>query len=156
MNFVTTSMLIVLPAAMTFGPPADAVFQQHAATVTWHIQYERMDTDTIMLQMTAQIPQGWLLYSQYLPPGGPTPTTFTFHADDSYCVTGALIEEGEPDIYYDELYEMEITSYSGDVRFSIPIKLKTEKATISGQVNYLLCNSAQCIAKSYKFGIVVN
>lgn len=113
--------------------------------VKWKTSVESGKDGTAMLVMTATIDQGWHLYSQEIPEGGPIKTTFTFEESASYEVVGA-VKEGKAVEYYDKNFEMDLKYFSGKADFKQLIRLKTTDAIkIKGTVEFMVCDDEKCL-----------
>lgn len=107
------------------------------------------------LSITANIAPGWHLYSQFLKEGGPIPTRFNYERNDDYRLIGDTAEKGKRVVFYDDIYEMEITWYADSVSFSQRISLNHQVTTIKGKVEYMVCNSQMCIPDERQFTVDV-
>jgi thiol:disulfide interchange protein DsbD len=118
--------------------------------VQWQFKTNFVTKDEVMLVITAALYPGWHLYSQDTKEGGPMPTRFTFDQTNDFLLLGRTQEKGKSFRYHDEVYEMEITWYSGTVTFSQRIKI-LRPSTISGSIEYMTCNDHTCIPGKQKF-----
>ena len=91
--------------------------------------------------------------SQFLKEGGPIPTRFTFKGNVDYRIIGDTAEKGKPFVFYDDIYEMEITWYADSVSFSQRIGLNHPVTTIKGKVEYMVCNNQMCIPDEREFTV---
>jgi len=115
-------------------------------TVTWTSSVEKHADDEYTITYKAKISEGWHLYSQHLPEGGPIPTLFNFqNSDDDFKLIGNT-EENEPHIEYDKVFEMEIPFFSDKAEFKQKIKLlKEDVKTIITIVEFQTCDDKACI-----------
>ena len=122
--------------------------------VVWSFKLTDAAGEWSMLHATASLAAGWHMYSQYLRPGGPLPTRFTFRPNESvYAVIGPTREEGNAVRFYDDLYEMEIVWYGEQVVFRQPLQLIKSHGTISGSVEFMICNEEMCIPGKREFSV---
>ena len=70
--------LILLLLALPF-----VVSAQIYDPVTWSFTQEQISPDEIELKFTADIEEGWYLYSQTIEDDGPVPTSFIFLPSNS-------------------------------------------------------------------------
>ncbi|HPB06209.1 MAG TPA: thiol:disulfide interchange protein, partial [Prolixibacteraceae bacterium] len=59
---------------------------QVSEPVKWKYTVEKISETEAMLVFSAKIDEGWHLYSQYFPEGGPIPMVFTFNSDEKFSV----------------------------------------------------------------------
>jgi len=110
--------------------------------VKWNFYSKKIEDGTFSLHFTASIDPGWHLYSQHLPTDeGPIATAFFF--DDGIELIGETEEKGALITDFDPNFNMELNYYADKVEF-IQI-IKTNKAQISGELEYMCCDERQCI-----------
>lgn len=98
------------------------------------------------LVFTAQLEEGWHLYSQRTDPNGPIGISFEFNKTGDYELVGG-VREPNPHEAYDEDFKCTVRSFSGKVVFRQKVKRLTEKNfTVTGTFSYQLCNDGSCIA----------
>jgi len=129
---------------------------QKGPYVNWTYKAEPISEKEALIIITADVQPGWHLYSQHLKDGGPQPTKFTFDSSDSYKLTGTTNEKGRVYRYYDDIYEMEITWYSGKVTYTNKINVTQRVAAIKGRVEYMTCNDHTCVPDKREFTIDVD
>ena len=101
-----------------------ALRAQIVEPVKWSYNVEKGKGDDATLVMTATIDEGWHLYSQFIPDGGPIKTTFAFEPAASYKLVGS-VEEGKPIDYYDKNFEMQLKYFAKKAVFKQKIKVLT-------------------------------
>ena len=95
----------------------------------------------------AQIDEGWHLYSQSIPEGGPIATSFSYEgaqaSETSADITlyGTTTTDAPLISAYDENFEMLLSYYEGTVVF----RQLTSKGDVSATVRYMACNDAMCL-----------
>src|SRR5690606_6992520 len=104
---------------------------------------------------TAHLAPGWHLYSQHMKEGGPIPTAFKFSSSDEFELIGGAVEQGKAEKFHDDIYEMEIVWYSDSVLFLQQLALNKQKVTVSGTINYMICNSQMCLLQEKHFNTYV-
>jgi hypothetical protein len=113
--------------------------------VKWSCSVEPGKGDQVTLVMTATIADGWHLYSQDLPEGGPIKTEFIFESSADFDLIGA-VEEGKATDYYDPNFEMQLKYFSHKAVFRQKIVLKNKKTlAISGTVEFMVCDDKRCL-----------
>ena len=63
------------------------------APVSWTFSQKILSENEVELNFTANIDEGWYIYSQSLSDDGPVPTEFTFQEAKNYKLLGDVIEE---------------------------------------------------------------
>ena len=117
--------------------------------VIWNFSKKQISENQIELQFTANIEENWHLYSQftgqYLNDDGPVPTSFIFTESDSYIRKDSVIEE-PPIEEYDPIWGETLKYYEGEVTFRQIIEvLNNDPFKIEGDINFMLCDEAQCV-----------
>ncbi|MFW5706237.1 MAG: protein-disulfide reductase DsbD family protein, partial [Bacteroidota bacterium] len=133
--------------------------------VKWSHETRVITDDEAELVFSANIDNGWHLYSQDIPDGGPVPTSFYFYdlAGFEFVDDVEIIEEevfGEPDslIYRvifnepepeeedDPNFGMVLKFFSHQATFSEKIRLLTdEPLEIEGYIYYMCCDDEKCL-----------
>jgi hypothetical protein len=94
----------------------------------------------IELVFTATIPAGWLMYSNDFDPDlGPMITTFTFTPHASYKLVGKPVPVN-PKRKHDEVFEGEVSYFSGKAEFRQKVKILSSNPVIKGEIEYQICN----------------
>ncbi len=123
--------------------------------VKWEYKTKVTGSNTAELQFIARIDQGWHLYSQNLPDGGPMPTEFRFEKVDGIELVGKAIEP-TPQEVFDEMFQMKVKYFDKLVTFTQKIKITgTQPVKVSGTVNYQACNDETCIPGESEFSFDV-
>ncbi len=143
--------------AFSFKLTPDAGSEPIAATgqesgilqpVTWDFSLERLDENRFQIDYQANIDEGWELYSINVPENGPLPTEFhLIDAENHLRIDEETVEVTEGKIKFDEIFGMDIRSFSDLAGFRQVISLITEEAfTVNGEIAYMVCNQSGCIA----------
>ena len=113
--------------------------------VTWSTKVEKVDVNTYNLIATATIDQGWHLYSQSVPEGGPIPTSFQFQESDAYKLLRYTLED-EGVVVDDPIFNMKIKYFSDKATFRQRVRV-TDPAlsTISAAVEFMVCDETRCL-----------
>tara|TARA_B100001142_G_scaffold329833_1_gene394612 strand:+ start:815 stop:2824 length:2010 start_codon:yes stop_codon:yes gene_type:complete len=117
--------------------------------VVWNFSKKQISENQIELQFTANIEENWHLYSQftgqYFHDDGPVPTSFSFTESDSYLRKDSVIED-PPIEEYDPIWGETLKYYEGEVTFRQIIEVLTNAPfKIEGDINFMLCDEAQCV-----------
>ncbi len=119
---------------------------QSAMPVKWTFSADKISTNEYELVMTAQVDKGWYVYSQYLESDeGPIPTSFTYENEKDFELIGKNEEVGDKKTAFDELFEMKISKFGGEVKFKQKVKIKKGVNTISGYVEFMTCDNERCL-----------
>ena len=133
-----------------------AIFEIRAQEVIkWEFNY---NAKTKQVEITANIEEGWHLYSQFIQNDvGPVPTTITFKSSDDFQLIGAVAEPKAIQ-KYDENFEATLDFFEHKVVFIQKIKAK-KATTLEGSVTFMVCNETMCLPpvdKKFKITIPKN
>ena len=93
----------------------------------------------------ATIENGWHLYDTYLPEGGPIATSFVFEDSTLFDFVGEIIKEPQPEIHFDQTFQMNVGYFNGQAVLTQKIKLKSDNPVeIKGFVLFMSCNDETC------------
>ncbi|HMJ26634.1 MAG TPA: protein-disulfide reductase DsbD domain-containing protein, partial [Pyrinomonadaceae bacterium] len=98
-----------------------------------------------VVELTAQIENGWHLYSTERVEGGPTPTRISIPSGQSFEISGE-IDSPAPRSSYDPNFQLATDYYEGSVLFTIPVRALANSNKLSVQVRYQTCTQAICLA----------
>ena len=126
---------------------------QSDSPIKWGFTVDRIATNETVITFIAGIPEGWHLYSQFIPPDGPYPTRFLYKSDDGYKKVGSTSEKGNLATHYDEIYEMDIRWFTHHVEFSQRITKLQPDTTIEVILEYMACNDQVCVPSRKTFVI---
>ena len=114
--------------------------------VHWKFDAQKINDTEFDLIATAKLDKGWYTYSQFIKGDGPIPTSFTFKPNTQYDLVGKTEEASDhTKSGFDKIFDMNITKFSDEVKFTQHVKLKTPAADISGSVNYQSCDEEKCL-----------
>ena len=133
---------------LMFSLFAISVFPQIYNPVSWEFSQKEISNSEIQLQFKATIEKGWHLYSQNISDDGPVPTTFTFIIDKDTSVE--KLNEPVSKEEFDPNFDMVLKYFSDEVVFTRNIKYEEgKKINISGYVDFMVCDEAQCLPPDY-------
>lgn len=114
--------------------------------VSWETSVKKINDSEFELLISAEIEEGWHLYSQNVPDGGPIPTTISIHEEkDQFLLIGKPIE-GEGHEEFDNVFEMDIKYFENKALFVQKIKVLTdEKISITGVLEFMVCDDTNCL-----------
>ncbi len=114
--------------------------------VKWKTSVEKVSDSIFDLVITASIEDGWHLYSQNVPEGGPIATSFSFKdVEDKFELISETIE-GEGHEVYDNVFNMKIKYFEKKAIFKQQIKVLTDKKiTIEETLEFMVCDDTNCL-----------
>jgi thiol:disulfide interchange protein len=125
-----------------------SLFAQILEPVKWSFSSKRINDTIAELYFKATIDKGWHVYSQYIPDGGPVPTSFTFTKSSDYKLNGK-VKEPKPIEESDPNFDMILKFFANSATFKQSIFIKTNKAFIfKGSLEYMCCDDKQCLPPS--------
>jgi thiol:disulfide interchange protein DsbD len=140
------TILVLLFALVNVS--AWAQIQDHDP-IKWNTQVKKTAQNEYDLIFTATLEQGWHVYSQFIPEGGPIPTQFIFNKG-KYEKQGKVEEKGQLQKIHDEGFDMDLTYFSGSCDFVQHVKLTGPTDKITGTYEYMICNDEMCLPPNNK------
>jgi len=117
--------------------------------VKWTFTMEDLGNKEYLIVASAEIEEGWHLYSQNLEGAdGPVPTEFQyFNAEKAFEILGTPQEEGDLIKEYDNNFMMNLNFYEREVSFKQKVKVKEGSGVtqIKGDVYYMVCDAEKCL-----------
>lgn len=113
--------------------------------VSWSQEVKQVSEEEYELILRASIDEGWYVYSQHTPEGGPLPTEFTYlQAGDTFELLGPTTES-ETETAYSDIFEVDETFFKKKAEFKQRIKLLDPELTqITLDLFYQVCKEV-CI-----------
>ncbi|MBO5878609.1 MAG: thioredoxin family protein [Alistipes sp.] len=121
--------------------------------VSWSTSVEQVGDGQYRIDFKASVDEGWHLYDLGPYEGGPLATTFIFDPIVGYELEGSVVPNRESVRQMDEVFEMEIGHYDGEVVFSQVVNAP-EGAVVKCTVEWQAC-SDQCVNGENDFSITV-
>ena len=114
--------------------------------VSWTFSHEMLSDNEFELSFTANIDEGWYIYSQSLADDGPVPTEFTFQKTNNYKLLGNVIEEKAKE-EYDPNFDMMLKFFKDKTTFKQRVIVEdiSQIITIKGDIYYMTCDDKQCL-----------
>jgi thiol:disulfide interchange protein DsbD len=110
----------------------------------WEFDSKQNGNDVDLI-FKATIDSGWHLYDTYLPEGGPIATSFVFEDSTLFDFVGEIVKEPQPEIHFDETFQMNVGYFNGQAFLTQKIKLKSsDPVEIKGYVLFMSCNDETC------------
>ncbi|MEO9070813.1 MAG: protein-disulfide reductase DsbD domain-containing protein [Ginsengibacter sp.] len=138
---------------------SNILFAQIQNPVTWSATSKKIADKTYEINLTANIDNGWHIYSQTTPEGGPIPTSITFTKNPLLTLEGKAKEVGKMEKHIEPLFgNIDVMQFSNKVEFVQKVKLKASvKTSLNLAVEFMVCNDKQCLPPSTrKFTVALN
>ncbi|MFT5103797.1 MAG: thiol:disulfide interchange protein [Candidatus Latescibacterota bacterium] len=151
MKKLISSFILVLALALSFTGLAQIV-----VPVTWDTQVKKTGEDTYEIIMDASIEDGWYLYSQDIPDGGPIPTAFNFENENGDFELVGKVKESESKRHFDKIFEMDLAYFRNGATFTQEIKVLNESLrSIAAGVDFQSCDDEKCIFEMAEFDLMI-
>jgi thiol:disulfide interchange protein DsbD len=125
------------------------LFSQIFDPVKWTFKIDSINQNEVEFIANALIDDGWYTYSQFLPEGGPVPTSFSFNKSQDYDLIGDVVEE-KLDQKYDPNFRMNLKLFKKSTSFRQRIKLnKYSESKLKGYLEFMACNDVMCLPPEY-------
>ena len=124
--------------------------------VSWSFNSKKISDNIYEIQMTANVQQGWHVYSQNQPKDAiAQPTTIVFNKNPLLELDGKVKEAGNLEKFKDKELDISANQYSNKVVFTQRVKLKGKaKTNVTGKLTYQTCNDEKCLpAKTINLSI---
>ncbi|ACU03297.1 hypothetical protein Phep_1079 [Pedobacter heparinus DSM 2366] len=120
----------------------------------WNFSAKKIKPGFYELHFTAEVEDGWNIYSQFTPKGGPLPTSITFSPNDNVLLGGKAKEVGFKRVKHEEVFGVDVHYFAEKVDFVQVMKLKVVKPDlVKGKINFMTCDKHQCITDEVEFNI---
>jgi len=115
--------------------------------VHWSYSVKKLSPTIYELHLTANIEEGWHVYSQRQPEDAiALPTKIKFNKNPLAKTNGPILENGRLEKHKMETLEVEQYQYSNKVDFVQVFELKRkEKINITGSVTFQVCSEELCL-----------
>ena len=121
-------------------------FAQVKNPVKWTFSSKKIDATTYEVHISATLENGWHIYSQTTPDGGPVPTSIEFTKNPLLNLQGTATETGKLEQRHEELFGVDVKQYSNKVDFVQTVKIKSNvKTTLNGTIEFMTCNDHECL-----------
>ncbi len=137
-------LFIGITAQAQFADPNAKIYDP----VKWSFSSEKINDKESNLVIAAKIEKGWHVYSQFIKEGGPIPTSFKFAPSADYKLTGRVSESPKALSAYDKNFDMQIAWHQDQVVFKQRVSLNVPETTISGTLEFMVCNDERCLPPS--------
>ncbi|MDO9512873.1 MAG: protein-disulfide reductase DsbD family protein [Bacteroidales bacterium] len=144
MNKIIKHLVLFLLSVIVFP-----IFGQIHEPVKWSFTQQDLGNDEVMLVMTAKMAKGWHLYSQFIPEGGPIPTSFQIEKNKNYIAIGK-VSEPKPITQFDKNFNMDLQYFNLKADFKQKIKKNTDKTfKVKGTLEFMTCDDEKCLPPDY-------
>ena len=151
MKKLISSFILVLTLALSFTGVSQII-----VPVTWDTQVKKTGDDTYEIIMDASIMDGWYLYSQNIPDGGPIPTAFNFENENGDFELIGEVKESESKRHFDKIFEMDLSYFRNGATFTQEIKvLNKSLSSIAAGVDFQSCDDEKCIFEMAEFDLII-
>src|SRR5690554_1711385 len=122
-------------------------FSLHAQNpISWDFKLSDAGNGEVNILATATVEQGWYMYDTNIPEGGPNPTMIEFDEIRGAVAVGDFKSvDKEAKVKFDEIFQMEIGSFTNSVTFAQRLKVTDKSAfSVIGNVRAQACNDQTC------------
>ncbi len=115
--------------------------------VKWSFSSKQVSDKEFDLVFTANIQDGWNIYSQYLERNdGPIPTSFNF-SKGAHFVTKGKTEESKENrkSEHDDIFDMVLTKYSKKATFTQRVVVNDFSKPVEGYLEFMTCDDHRCL-----------
>lgn len=142
LRFTAIKSLFISIFILLFGVAGAQIYDP----VSWTFEVEKLDENSALLSMRAEIESGWHVYATELPSDdGPIATAIEFTPSDDYTLDGSLIEQ-EYITKFDPNFDMELNFYDNEAVFKQKVKLNTLKdLVVKGSLVFMVCDDEKCL-----------
>lgn len=129
--------------ALTLG-----VTTLHAQEVGWTGSVEPLGGAEYELRFEAAIPSGFHMYDMGPYEGGPNPTVITLSPEAGVELVGSVEQRTKPHRYFDQMFGMEIGTFSGKALFTQRVRLTAAQAKVRAAIEWMICDDKSCMPPS--------
>ncbi len=113
--------------------------------VKWKISCDENKND-LVVTYTATIDDGWHIYDQNLPEGGPVSTQFVIEKSENLTAVGSVQSQQKPTEKFEDMFQMNLRWFEKNVSFQQTFKIKDiNDYLLEGYVEYMACDNSNCL-----------
>lgn len=116
--------------------------------VKWQASYTKTAKNEYNLVFRASIDEGWHVYSNDIPEGGPVATTITFEENEAFQLEGGLTTTTAPISVDDKIFGMTLSYFEDSLVFIQKIKSNAKSLSVKGYVEFMCCDDGRCLPPS--------
>ncbi|MDG1298010.1 MAG: protein-disulfide reductase DsbD family protein [Saprospiraceae bacterium] len=113
--------------------------------VKWFFEQKQIDENTFELISSTEIDEGWYMYSQTIPEGGPPSTFFEITVPEGAELIGGVEESGNVKTMYDKVFDMDLVKFKKVAIFTQKIKTSQASGEVPFYIEYVSCNDKMCL-----------
>ena len=126
--------------------------------VKWTFSKKQISENTFELSFTADIEEGWAIYSKDIYNTGvdceieicPIPVSFEYNQvneqDIGFYLIGDVIEDDKnKKVSQDPIFLMEVTKFENQAIFRQTIEVKTKEFPVTGYLTFMTCDDTKCL-----------
>ena len=117
--------------------------------VIWSYDVEKTTEPNLFdLKLTAEIADGWQIYSYYIEDGGPLPTYIDFETTEGFDQVAEPIETGNKKAEFDKIFDMDVIKFFSGEPYTYTQSFRTTGSKKKGNVylSYMSCDDTKCTA----------
>ena len=118
---------------------------QMAEPVNWSFTAKKVSSSEYQITLTANIEEGWYVYSQEMLKKGPVPTRIDFENNPNIVLDGKPLEIGHKKEAYDENFNMNVIKLEGKTEFVQKVKIVGDAPSVRGKLEFMTCNGQMCM-----------
>jgi hypothetical protein len=122
-----------------------AAMAQMAQPVNWSFSATKVSASEYEVTLTANIEDGWYVYSQETPKKGPIPTKIDFEHNPNIILDGTTQEIGHKKEGFDQNFQTNVIKLEGKTQFVQKVKVVGETPSVRGNLVFMTCNGEMCM-----------
>ena len=111
--------------------------------VSWDFKVTANDDGTYTFVATADIDDGWAIYSQHIEDGGPIPLQFEY--ESAVQLLGTTSEDSEAIKVKSKLFDMQVIKFENEAIFTQKFKPEAGISNIKGYLTFMCCDKLRCL-----------
>ena len=113
--------------------------------VKWKISCDE-NKNNLVVTYAATIDDGWHIYDQNLPEGGPVSTQFVIEKSENLTAVGSVQSQQKPTEKFEDMFQMNLRWFEKNVSFHQTFKIKDiNDYLLEGYVEYMACDNSNCL-----------
>ncbi len=161
---IVCAIFVVLFTGALILPPASGAIgnmqtQDVSKPIVWSATAERISASEAMIELRADIKEGWHLYGFRMPEDGPMPTDIRFSLPKGVKLIGKLKPSQEVVRRFDDMFDCEVEFWSGkEIVFTqkLAIGSSTGSVSVRCEVSYMGCDDNTCLPyRQLSFNVIV-
>ncbi|MBL0258254.1 MAG: thioredoxin family protein [Bacteroidetes bacterium] len=125
------------------------VYGQLIYPTHWTFTVEQTKPGEATLIFNIKLDEGWHLYSQYTPDGGPIPMEYKFEPNSCYTLVGKVVEPKAKEVF-DSTFGVKVIMFENEATFRQKVTINGDGCTITGTILYEACKEV-CVFPDTSF-----